>query len=227
MLSSYKNVNIEDQGSDIAYLLIYVDDLILTASSATLLQRMITSLYSEFSMTDLGPLHYFLRISVSRDAKCMSLCQRKYSLEILERASMLKCQSYHTPVDIESKLDVDWVGCPITRRSTFGYCVFLGNNLLLWSSKRQATLSRSSAQAEYHGVANVVIETTWLRNLLQELHSLLQCATLVYCDNISAMYMSSNPVKHQRMKHVEVDIHFVCDQVSAGHVCVSHVPSRY
>nr|GEV13145.1 ribonuclease H-like domain-containing protein [Tanacetum cinerariifolium] len=58
--------------------------------------------------------------------------------------------------------DVDWAGCPITRRSTSGYCVFLGNNLLSWSSKRQPTLSRSSAKAEYHGVANAVAETCWL-----------------------------------------------------------------
>ncbi|GJX73618.1 ribonuclease H-like domain-containing protein [Tanacetum coccineum] len=95
------------QGSDIAYLLIYVDDIILTATSATLLQRIITSLRSEFSMTGLGPLHYFLGISVSRDITGMFLCQRKYALEILEHAGMLNCQSCRTPVDTESKLDVD------------------------------------------------------------------------------------------------------------------------
>ncbi|GKB81625.1 ribonuclease H-like domain-containing protein [Tanacetum coccineum] len=55
--------------------------------------------------------------------------------------------------------DADWVGCPVTRRSTSGYCVFLGDNLLSWSAKRQVTLSRSSAEAEYRGVANVVAET--------------------------------------------------------------------
>ncbi|GJX69622.1 ribonuclease H-like domain-containing protein [Tanacetum coccineum] len=118
-------------------------------------------------------------------------------------------------------------GCPTTRRSTSGYCVFLDNNLLSWSSKRQATLSRSSAEAEYRGVANVVAETAWLRNLLRELHSPLQRATLVYCDNVSAVYMSSIPVQHQRTKHVEIDMHFVRDQVAAGHVRVLHVPSRY
>ncbi|GJY54751.1 ribonuclease H-like domain-containing protein [Tanacetum coccineum] len=68
--------------------------------------------------------------------------------------------------------DADWAGCPVTRRFTSGYCVFLGDNLLSWSAKRQVTLSRSSAKAEYQGVANVVAETAWIRNLLCELYIL-------------------------------------------------------
>ncbi|GKC66582.1 ribonuclease H-like domain-containing protein, partial [Tanacetum coccineum] len=79
--------------------------------------------------------------------------------------------------------DADWAGCPTTQRSNSGYCVFLGNNLLSWSSKCQPTLSRSSVEAEYHGVANAVAETYWLRNLLRELHTPLPFATLVYFDN--------------------------------------------
>ncbi|GJY41126.1 ribonuclease H-like domain-containing protein [Tanacetum coccineum] len=123
--------------------------------------------------------------------------------------------------------DAYWVGCPTTRRSTSGYCVFLDNNLLSWSSKRQLTLSRSSAEVEYRGIANVVVEACWLRNLLRELHTPLSSATLLYCDNASVVYLSCNPVQHQRTKHIEIDIHFVRDLVAVGQVRVLHVPSRY
>ncbi|GKA51091.1 ribonuclease H-like domain-containing protein [Tanacetum coccineum] len=296
------------KGPDTAYLLLYVDDIILTASSTSLLQRIISSLHAEFAMTDLGPLNYFLGISATRTTSGIFLSQKKYATEILEQAQMLNCNPCRTPVDTEKKLgpegspvtdptlyrslagslqyltftrpdlsyavqqlclymhdprephlnamkrvlrylrgttdfglqlfrsptsqliaysDADWAGCPATRRSTSGYCVFLGDNLLAWSSKRQDTLSRSSAEAEYRGVANAVAETSWIRNLLRELHTPLSTATLVYCDNVSAVYMSANPVQHQRTKHIEIDIHFVRDKVAAGHVQVLHVPSRF
>ncbi|GKA27936.1 ribonuclease H-like domain-containing protein [Tanacetum coccineum] len=255
------------QGTDTAYLLLYVDDIVLTASSEILLQQIIRSLHQEFAMTDLGSLNYFLGISVSRDSSGLFLSQKKYAVEILNRAHMVNCNPSRTPIDTESKLgsdgdpvsdptlyrslagslqyltftrpdisyavqqvclymhdprephfsalkrilryvrgtldyglqlfsssttdlvaysDADWAGCPTTRRSTFGYCVFLGNNLLSWSSKRQSTLSRSNSEAEYRGVANAV-----------------------------------------RTKQIEIDIHFVRDLVAAGQVCVLHVPSHY
>ena len=84
----------------------------------------------------------------------------------------------------------------------------LGGNLVSWSSKRQPVVSRSSAEAEYRAVANGVAEASWLRQLLAELHSPLAKSTLVYCDNVSAVYLSTNPVQHQRTKHVEIDLHF-------------------
>nr|GEV25680.1 ribonuclease H-like domain-containing protein [Tanacetum cinerariifolium] len=264
------------QGIDTAYLLLYVDDIALTVSSEGLLQRIIGSLHQEFAMTDLGPLNYFLGISVTRDSSGLFFSQKKYAIEILKKAHMVSCNPSRTPVDTESKLgidgdpvsdptlyrslvsslqyltftrpdisyavqqlfssstsdmvaysDADWAGCPITRRSTSGYCVFFGNNLLSWSAKRQPTLSRSSVEAEYRGVANVVVETCRLRNLLRELNTPLSSATLVYCDNVSVVYLSYNLVQHQRTKHIEIDIHFVRDLVDTGQVRVLHVHSRY
>jgi hypothetical protein len=89
----------------------------------------------------------------------------------------------------------------------------------------QQTVSRSSAEAEYRAVANGVAEASWLRQLLQELHQPVQHTTLVYCDNVSAVYLSSNPVQHQRTKHIEIDLHFVRERVAAGAVRVLHVPT--
>nr|GEX19817.1 ribonuclease H-like domain-containing protein [Tanacetum cinerariifolium] len=259
--------------------------------------QIIRSLHQKFAMTDLGPLNYFLGMSVTRDSSGLFLSQKKYVVEILDRAHMVNCNPSQTPIDAKSKLgsdgdmvadptlyrslagslpyitftrlyvfyvvqqvchymhdprdphssglkrilryvcsildyglhlisssttdlvaysDVDWVGCPTTRHLTSGYYVVLGNNLLSWSSKRQPTLYRSSADAEYRGVANTVVETCWLRNLLRVLHTPLSSATLVYCDNVSAVYLSSNPVQHQRTKHIEIDIHFVHDLVASS-----------
>nr|GEU58107.1 ribonuclease H-like domain-containing protein [Tanacetum cinerariifolium] len=231
------------KGPDTTYLLLYVNDIILTASSTLLLQRIISLLHAKFAIKDLGPLNYFLGISAMHTTSGIFLSQTKYATEILERAKMLNCNLCRTPVDTEKKLgpegspsttsqliaysDADWAGCPATRRSTSGYCVFVGDNLLTWSFKRQDTLSRSSAEADYRGVTNAVDETSWIRNLLRELHTPLFTATLVYCDNLSAVYMSANLVQHQRTKHIKIGIHFVRDKVAAGHVRVLHVPSRF
>ncbi|GJT66121.1 ribonuclease H-like domain-containing protein [Tanacetum coccineum] len=268
-----------DHGTDTAYLLLYVDDIVLTTSFESLLRLL--DRYIEFAMTDLGPLNYFLGISVTRDSSGLFLSQKKYVIEMLEKVHMVNCNLSRTPVDTESKLgvdgdpvsdltlywslagslqyltftrldvsyavwqvclhmhdprephlfalkrilryvqgtlhyglqlfsssttdlfaysDADWAGCPTTRRSISGYCVFLGNNLLSWSSKHQLTLSRSSAEAEYRGVANAVAETCLLRNflrsLLRELYTPLSSATLIYYDNVSVVYLSCNPVQH-------------------------------
>jgi uncharacterized membrane protein len=96
--------------------------------------------------------------------------------------------------------------------------------LVSWSSKRQATVSRSSAEAEYRAMANTVAECIWLRQLLHELHCDIPSVTVAYCDNVSAVYMSKKPVHHRRTKHIELNIHFVRERVALGELCVVHVP---
>jgi hypothetical protein len=128
-------------------------------------------------------------------------------------------------LSITAYSDADWAGCPDTRRSTSGFCVFLGDALVSWSSKRQPTVSRSSAEAEYHAIANAAAECIWLHQLLGELQCSVQKATVTYCDNVSAVYMSANPIHHKRTKHIELDIHFVRERVQLGDLRVLHVPT--
>ncbi|GJS29429.1 ribonuclease H-like domain-containing protein [Tanacetum coccineum] len=190
------------QGTYTAYLLLYVDNIILTASSETLLQQIIR----------------------------MFLFQHKYDVEVLERAHMVNCNPSRTLVDIESEMGND--GDPILRyvRGT------LDHGLQLFSSSTTSLVAyldadwagfptTRSVEAEYRGVVNVVAETCWLRNLLHELYTPLSSATLVYCDNISTVYLSSNLVQHQRTKHIDIDIYFVRDLVAGGQVQVLHVIS--
>jgi hypothetical protein len=140
----------------------------------------------------------------------------------LDLGLVLHASSTHNLV---AYLDADWVGCPDTRRSTSGYCIFFGDNLISWSSRRQPTVSHSSAEAKYCDVATAVAETCWVHNLLLELCIPLESAMFVYCDNVSAVYMSANPVQHKRTKHIELDIHFVQEKVAIGALRVLHVPS--
>jgi hypothetical protein len=99
--------------------------------------------------------------------------------------------------------------------------LFLGGNLVPWSSKCQPVVSCSSAEAEYRVVANDVVEASTPTSPCQAPHR----STLVYCDNVSVVYLSTNPVQHQRTKHVEIDLHFVRDRVAIGDVWVLHIPT--
>ncbi|GJY86339.1 ribonuclease H-like domain-containing protein [Tanacetum coccineum] len=148
------------------------------ASSAAFLQRVISSLHAEFSMTDLGSLNYFLGISAKRlsfymyDPYKPHLATLKRILRYV-RGTLDHGLQLHvtTTTQLTAYTDADWAGCPITR------CV----------------------EAEYRGVANVVTKTAWIRSLLRELHTPLFTATLVYYDNDTKKYL--------RRSHAELDNH--------------------
>ncbi|CAL1374490.1 unnamed protein product [Linum trigynum] len=117
----------------------------------------------------------------------------------------------------------DWAGCPDTRRSVTSFCVFLGSSLISWRSKKQQTVSRSSAEAEYRALADTSQELQWMTSLFQQLPVQPQQPYFIYCDSLLAVKMTENPVQHERTKHIEVDCHFTRDQVLANKLKVQHV----
>ncbi|KAB2629407.1 hypothetical protein D8674_034202 [Pyrus ussuriensis x Pyrus communis] len=129
------------------------------------------------------------------------------------------------PFQLAAYSDADWAGCPDTRRSTTGFCVYLGNNLISWCAKKQRTVSRSSAEAEYRALAFACADTIWILSLLHELRLPVRLPVLMHCDNFSATYMAANPVFHARTKHIALDYHFVRERVASGTHRVQFLPS--
>ncbi|KAJ4801076.1 hypothetical protein LUZ62_052322 [Rhynchospora pubera] len=294
--------------STIMYLLVYVDDIIITGNSPKAIDKLIKTLDAEFSIKDLGELSYFLGIQVSSFHKNLHLSQHRYLQTVLTRAAMADAKPCQTPMQagiqpskfegsllenphmyrsivgalqyatitrpdltfavnkasqfvaaptekhwqlvkrilryirgtlhhgliikpstdlsIHAYCDADWAGCPDDRRSTTGYAVYMGCNLISWSAKKQATVSRSSTEAEYRSLAVTTQEVLWLNYLLLELGYVTKHVPTLWCDNLGATFLAANPVFHARTKHIELDFHFVREKVNAKQLSVRFICSN-
>ena len=117
--------------------------------------------------------------------------------------------SNHGHNKIECFSNADWVGSKENTRSTSGYSVFVGGNLVSWKSKKQNVVSRSSAGSKYRAMAQSIYEIIWLHQLLREVGIKTPIPAKLWCDNQAALHITSNPVFHEQTKHIEIDYYFV------------------
>ncbi|KAH9652235.1 retrovirus-related pol polyprotein from transposon RE1 [Citrus sinensis] len=296
----------------IIFVLIYVDDILITGPNSAELEQFILELSQVFALKDLGKLSYFLGIEVSYTADNIYLSQRKYIRDLLNKTDMIECEGCDTPMVTGVKLqkeakghlgqyvedptgyrslvgglqylvltrpeiayavnklsqyvsaptlqhilackrvlrylketedfglkfstegemklsgytNADWA-CDIDdRKSTGVYCIYLGSNLISWSSMKQSVVARSSAESEYRALAAASAEISWIQSLFDELG--IECSSLpmIWCDNVSAIELAKNPVYHSRTKHIELDMHFIRDKVLAKELEIRYIPSE-
>jgi hypothetical protein len=278
-------------------LLVYVDDIVLTGNCITQILNTTSQLNKTFGIKDIGILKFFLGLEVAHSQQGITLCQRKYCLDLLTETSTLGCKPSSIPMDpsnrhhdnsgsypniteyraLVGKLlyltstrpdiafpvqqlsqfldaptnmhfkaahkvlrylkgnpgtglffprntslqllgfsDADWGGCPDSRRSITGYCFFIGQSLICWKSKKQLTVSKSSFEAEYRALASATCELQWLSYLLADLQVHTDKPPALYCDSQSALHIASNPVFHERTKHLDIDCHIVREKLQGG-----------
>ncbi|PKU80502.1 Retrovirus-related Pol polyprotein from transposon TNT 1-94 [Dendrobium catenatum] len=261
------------------YLLVYVDDILLTGNDNNKMKELIEHMKHKFTMKDLGLAHQFLGIKIASTPDKYFLSQTNYANSILQIAELHKCNSVANPsfskppdqhsedapcfdellyrkiigslqyltltrpdiayavnalsqhmhkpevvhtvmlkkllryikgtlefglpisrssLQLRTYSDADWASDPVTRKSTTGFCTFLGDTLVSWTVKKQNTVSRSSTESEYRALASATADTIWIN---------------VFCDNTSTIALANNPVFHARTKHIEIDQRFVREHI--------------
>ena len=114
-----------------------------------------------------------------------------------------------SPLRLVDYGDADWAGCLDPRRFVTGWCMFLGDSLISWKSKKQVRVSKSSTESKYRAMSAACSEIVWLHGLLVELGFSQSNSTPLHAYNTSAIQITANPVYHEHTKHIEVDYHFI------------------
>ena len=288
------NLFILRHGSSIVFLLLYVDDIIITGNRSSFVSSVIKLLGVDFDLKDLELLHYFLGLQVDYTSSRLFVHQTKYASDLLKKFGMTDCKPCKTPsspnshflpndspllsdpttyrslvgalqylsftrpdlsfavqqacqymstptqnnlqaakhilrylqgtlhfgiaftpgpISLSAYYDSDWARDPVDRCSLTSMVLFFGNCPISWFAKKQGIVSRSSTEAEYRALASTTIELYWIRMLLRDFGLFLPHPPLLWCDNVSALTIATNPVFHARTKHIELDYHFVHEKV--------------
>ena len=140
-----------------------------------------------------------------------------YYLKVALGREILYKDHGHTRVECFS--DADWAGSREDKRSTSRYCVFVGENLVSWKSKKQNVGSRSSVMSEYRAMTQSVCEIVWIHQLLSEIAFNITVSAKLQCNNQVALHIASNSVFHERTKHIVVNCHFIREKIQELAVC--------
>ncbi|PKU65903.1 Retrovirus-related Pol polyprotein from transposon TNT 1-94 [Dendrobium catenatum] len=276
------------------YLLVYVNDILLTGNDVKAMTDIVNQLKFKFTMKCLGSANQFLGIKIDHNQDKCFLSQSLYAKSIIQMAELQKCNSVanssitkltalkpdetplfdaltyrriigslqyltltkpdiayavnvlsqhmHNPDPIHTVMlkkllryiqgstdfelpitrsnlllrtysDADWASDPVTRKSTSGFCTFLGDTLVSWTVKKQNIVSRSSTESEYRALASATADTIWIKRLLADFWVIHSQSVDIYCDNTSTNSLANNPVFHARTKHIEIDQRFVRDHI--------------
>ncbi|KAJ9535256.1 hypothetical protein OSB04_un001651 [Centaurea solstitialis] len=287
---------------------IYVDDIIFGSTNPKLCEKFELLMKSEYKMSMMGELTFFLGLQIKQSEKGIFINQGKYVHEMLKKFDLTSCTPMKTPMapplsldkdskgkpvdvtlyrgmigsllyltasrpdimystclcaryqaepkeshltavkrifrylkgtpnmglwyskdsgfDLTAYSDSDFAGCKIDRKSTTGGCHLLGGKLVSWTSKKQNSVSTSTAEAEYVAAGICCAQVLWLRNQLQD-YDIQLSKIPIYCDNTSAIAIANNPVLHSKTKHIEVRYHFIRDHVMNGDIELHFVPTEY
>ncbi|KAK2437932.1 putative mitochondrial protein [Trifolium repens] len=286
---------------------IYVDDIVFGGMSNAMVQHFVQQMQSEFEMSLVGELTYFLGLQIKQMDDTIFISQSKYARNIIKKFGMDNATHKRTPAPTHLKLtkdekgisvdqslyrsmigsllyltasrpdityavgvcaryqadpkvshltqvkrilkyvngtsdygimyshcenstlygycDADWAGSADDRKSTSGGCFFLGTNLISWFSKKQNCVALSTAEAEYVAAGSSCSQLVWMKQMLKE-YDVEQDALTLYCDNMSAINISKNPVQHSKTKHIDIRHHYIRDLVESKIVVLEHVGTK-
>ncbi|GAU42103.1 hypothetical protein TSUD_134870 [Trifolium subterraneum] len=299
-----KTLFVKKEKGDFIIAQIYVDDIVFGGMSSKMVQHFVQQMQSEFEMSLVGELTYFLGLQVKQMENTIFVSQSKYAKNIVKKFGMdggnhkrtpaathLKLTKDETGIDVDQSLyrsmigsllyltasrpditfavgvcaryqaqpkmshlvqvkrilksvngtcdygilychsenstlvgycDADWAGSADDRKSTSCACFFLGNNLISWFSKKQNSVSLSTAEAEYIAAGSSCSQLLWMKQMLKE-YNVEQDVMTLYCDNLSAINISKNPIQHSRTKHIDIRHHFIRDLVEDKIVTLEHI----